>query len=57
MSSGGQVRNHSKDGAVLLGELKTGEIMWREPVTRSLQNVSNGEARANAIEFRGPYGK
>ena len=41
---GGRYRNYASDGKVTQGELKTGEVLFREPLTHAAENI--GEAHS-----------
>jgi quercetin dioxygenase-like cupin family protein len=36
---GGKYRNYASDGKTSEGELKTGEVMFREPLTHAAENI------------------
>ena len=37
---GGRYRNYASDGKVTEGELKTGEVLYRDPLTHAAENIS-----------------
>jgi quercetin dioxygenase-like cupin family protein len=44
----------SADGKTTESETTVGQIVWRDPTTHAVENVGKTEARAIAIEIRGP---
>jgi hypothetical protein len=48
-----RLRSRSADGQVSEGESAGGEVLWRDPMTHSLENVGKTEARAITIELKG----
>jgi quercetin dioxygenase-like cupin family protein len=51
---GGKVRNHFADGKVVEAELKTGDVLWREPQTHWIENIGETTLRFLVFEMRGP---
>jgi quercetin dioxygenase-like cupin family protein len=37
--AGGKVRNHASDGKTTESELKTGEVLYRDPLTHAAENI------------------
>jgi quercetin dioxygenase-like cupin family protein len=50
---GGKVRNHFADGKVVEAELKTGDVLWREPQTHWIENIGETTLRFLVFEMRG----
>lgn len=50
--AGGKFRNHATDGAVTDGEFKTGDVIYREPVTHWAENIGNTTIRLELIELK-----
>ena len=42
---GGKVRNHASDGTVAETELKTGDVLYRDPLTHWAENIGNTTIR------------
>ena len=49
---GGKVRNHAADGTVSEGELKTGDVQYREPLTHWAENTGNTTTRLVIVELQ-----
>ena len=47
--AGGRYRNYAVDGKATEGELKTGEVLYREPLTHAAENI--GTATMHFILF------
>lgn len=57
---GGKTRHTFPDGRTRDAEYKAGDVMWREPVTHSVENIGKMEVRLILVEVRpepGPAGK
>ena len=50
-------RTSSPDGKTTESETTAGTVVWRDPITHAAENVGKTDARAIAIEFKGPCGK
>jgi quercetin dioxygenase-like cupin family protein len=50
--AGGKFRNHAADGAVTDGEFKTGDVIYREPVTHWAENTGNTTIRLVLVELK-----
>ena len=50
--AGGKFRNHAQDGTVNDGEFKTGEVIYREPVTHWAENIGNTTIRLELVELK-----
>ena len=49
---GGRYRNYASDGKVTEGELKAGEVLFREPLTHAAQNVGDKPLHMILIELK-----
>jgi quercetin dioxygenase-like cupin family protein len=49
---GGKFRNHAADGTVSEGEFKTGDVMYREPLTHWAENIGATTIRLEVIELK-----
>ena len=49
---GGKVRNHTADGTVSEGELKTGDVQYREPLTHWAENIGTTTTRLVIVELK-----
>ena len=50
--AGGKFRNHAQDGTVSDGEFKTGDVIYREPVTHWAENIGNTTIRLELVELK-----
>ena len=50
--AGGKFRNHAADGTVTDGEFKTGDVLYREPVTHWAENTGDTTIRLELIELK-----
>ena len=50
--AGGKFRNHAQDGTVTDGEFKTGDVIYREPVTHWAENTGDTTIRLELVELR-----
>jgi quercetin dioxygenase-like cupin family protein len=49
---GGKFRNHAADGTVTDGEFKTGDVIYRDPLTHSAENIGNTTIRLVLVELK-----
>lgn len=49
---GGKVRNHGADGTVNETEFKTGDVIYRDPLTHWAENVGNTTIRLELVELK-----
>ncbi|HET7286274.1 MAG TPA: hypothetical protein VFI71_02350 [Pyrinomonadaceae bacterium] len=49
---GGKFRNHAQDGTVTDGEFKTGDVIYREPVTHWAENTGDTTIRLELVELK-----
>src|ERR1700730_11950208 len=54
---GGRYRNYASDGKVTEGELKTGEVLFREPLTHAAENIGDKTMHMILVELKGEAGK
>ena len=54
---GGRYRNYASDGKVTEGELKTGEVLFREPLTHAAENIGSTPLHMILVELKGDAGK
>ena len=50
--AGGKFRNHATDGSVTDGEFKTGDVIYRDPVTHWAENIGNTTIRLILVELK-----
>src|SRR6266702_4537102 len=50
---GGRYRNYASDGKVTEGELKTGEVLFREPLTHAAENIGDKPLHIILVELKG----
>jgi quercetin dioxygenase-like cupin family protein len=50
--AGGKVRNHATDGTVTEGEFRTGDVIYREPVTHWAENIGKTTIRLELVELK-----
>ena len=49
---GGRYRNYASDGKVTEGELKTGEVLFREPLTHAAENIGDKTLHMILVELK-----
>ena len=49
---GGKFRNHAADGTVTDGEFKTGDVIYRDAVTHSAENIGDTTIRLVLVELK-----
>ena len=54
---GGRYRNYASDGKVTEGELKTGDVLYREPLTHAAENIGDKTLHMVLVELKGDTGK
>src|SRR5881394_2117225 len=52
--AGGKYRNYATDGKTTEGELKTGEVLYREPLTHAAENIGNTTMHLILVELKTP---
>ena len=50
--AGGKFRNHAADGTITDGEFKTGDVIYREPVTHWAENTGDTTMRLVLVELK-----
>jgi quercetin dioxygenase-like cupin family protein len=50
--AGGKVRNYSADGKTTEAELKTGEVLYREPLTHAAENIGTSTMHLILVELK-----
>src|SRR3989440_10526977 len=54
---GGRYRNYASDGKTTEGELKTGDVLYREPLTHAAENIGDKALHMILVELKGETGK
>ena len=49
---GGKIRNHASDGTVAEAEFKTGDVLYRDPLTHWAENIGNTTIRLVLVELK-----
>ena len=49
---GGKYRNYAADGKTTEGELKTGEVLYREPLTHAAENIGQTTMHIILVELK-----
>src|SRR5436305_2090490 len=49
---GGRYRNYASDGKVTEGELKSGEVLFREPLTHAAENIGSKPMHMILVELK-----
>ena len=52
--AGGKYRNYAADGKTTEGELKTGEVVYREPLTHAVENIGTTTMHLILVELKTP---
>jgi quercetin dioxygenase-like cupin family protein len=50
---GGKYRNYASDGKTTEGELKSGEVLYRDPLTHAAENIGNTTMHMILVELKG----
>ena len=50
--AGGKFRNHAADGTVTDGEFKTGDVIYRDPITHWAENIGDTTIRLVLVELK-----
>jgi quercetin dioxygenase-like cupin family protein len=53
---GGRYRNYASDGKVTEGELKTGDVLYRDPLTHAAENIGDTPLHMILVELKGSAG-
>jgi beta-alanine degradation protein BauB len=51
--AGGKVRNYAADGKITEAELKTGDVLYREPLTHAAENIGDTTLHMILVELKG----
>jgi len=54
---GGRTRNYAADGKVTESEFKSGEVVFREPITHAAENIGKTTMHMILVELKGNTGK
>src|SRR5947207_13602439 len=54
---GGKYRNYASDGKTTEGELKTGEVLYRDPLTHAAENIGSTTMHLILVELKGQTNK
>jgi len=49
---GGKTRSHAADGTVTEAEFKTGDVIYRDPLTHWAENIGNTTIRLELVELK-----
>ena len=52
--AGGKFRNYAADGKITEGELKTGDVLYREPLTHASENIGTTTTHLILVELKTP---
>ena len=52
VQAGGKVRNYAADGKTTESEMKTGEVLYREPLTHAAENIGNTTLHLILVELK-----
>jgi quercetin dioxygenase-like cupin family protein len=52
VQAGGKVRNYSADGKATESELKTGDVLYREPLTHAAENIGTTTMHMILVELK-----
>lgn len=52
---GSRIRNHFADGRVVEADLKTGDVLWRDPQTHWIENIGATPLRFLVVELKNPH--
>lgn len=50
---GGRYRNYASDGKITEGELNTGDVVYRDPLTHAAENIGNTTMHMILVELKG----
>ena len=53
---GGRYRNYAADGKITEGELKTGDVIYRDPLTHAAENIGDKPLHIILVELKGDSG-
>jgi quercetin dioxygenase-like cupin family protein len=52
--AGGKVRNYGSDGKITESEIKTGDVLYREPLTHAAENIGTTTMHFILVEIKTP---
>ena len=52
VQAGGKVRNYASDGKTTESELKTGDVLYREPLTHAAENIGTTTMHMILVEMK-----
>jgi quercetin dioxygenase-like cupin family protein len=55
--AGGKFRNYAAHGKVTEGELKTGDVLYREPLTHASENIGTTTTHLILVELKTPVSR
>ena len=55
--AGGKVRNYAADGKITEAEIKTGDVLYREPLTHAAENIGTTTLHMILVEMKTPPAK
>ena len=50
--AGGKVRNHSAEGTVTETDFRTGDVIYRDPITHWAENIGSTTIRLEVVELK-----
>lgn len=50
---GGRYRNYAADGKITEGEMKTGDVIYRDPLTHAAENIGDKPLHMILVELKG----
>src|SRR5437867_13010900 len=53
---GGRYRNYAADGKISEGELKTGDVIYRDPLTHAAEHIGDKPLHMMLVELKGNSG-
>jgi quercetin dioxygenase-like cupin family protein len=53
---GGRFRNYAADGKITEGEFKTGDVIYRDPLTHAAENIGDKPLHMILVELKGDSG-
>jgi len=54
--AGGRYRNYAADGKITEGTLKTGDVIYRDPLTHAAENIGDKPLHLILVELKGEAG-
>jgi len=54
--AGGRYRNYAADGKITEGTLKTGDVIYRDPLTHAAENIGDKPMHLILVELKGEAG-